>query len=137
MTHSQVSRTVGRVIPLLLPLLVGCGGSGATVSGTITYDGALVEQGFITFFPVDDAGATQGAAIVQGKYRVAGLSPGKKRVLITTAPEARKVPAGGSLEVQLRPGKDAVPRNAVGNNQVLEVATGEQTLDFRLARPKR
>jgi hypothetical protein len=133
----RAPRAAPGVLALLLPLLAGCGG-GATVSGTVTYEGAPVDEGFITFYPADDRGPTRGAEIVEGRYHLTGLAPGRKRVLIATRPRGRKVPAArGRPQVRLVPPENAVPANATGNNQVLEVASGEQTLDFHLRRPKR
>jgi hypothetical protein len=126
-------RATWRVLPLLLPLLAGCG-EGVIVSGTVTYEGKPVAKGFITFYPAEGPGPTQGTEIVGGQYRLSNFQPGKKRVLIVSEPVARKVPAEhGSYQVKLQPAEDAVPASAVGNSAVHEVADS-QTLDFHLTR---
>ena len=65
--------------------LTGCGGPKppptAIVSGSITLDGAPLEEGSITFVPSDGNGATAGAPIVGGNYS-ATVPLGPKRVEI-------------------------------------------------------
>src|SRR5438309_491715 len=73
----------------LPPLLLGCSGGQATVTGTVTYDGKEVANGTISFYPVDGEGPTAGGMIKNGKYTVTNLTPGKKRVEIDAQPEAR------------------------------------------------
>jgi hypothetical protein len=136
-SKGPLTRWGWRGLLLLVPLLAGCEARSAGVNGTITYDGSPVEDGFITFYPADGNGPTQGTAIVKGQYRLERLAPGKKRVLITSRPAGRKVSEGGKVWVQLTPPDHAVPRDAIGNNQVVDIPAGEQTLDFRLERPKR
>src|SRR5690348_13499226 len=65
-----------------LILLSGCGGSTASVSGTVTYEGAPAGKGYITFQPADGKGQSAGAEIRDGKYSATGLTPGKKVVNI-------------------------------------------------------
>src|SRR5690242_3556320 len=69
---------------LALPTLVGCGrgGATATVSGTVTYEGAPLTNGSVSFAPVDGKGPTNGGPITKGRYRVSDLLPGQKRVEI-------------------------------------------------------
>lgn len=53
-----------------LAALAGCSDAVklADVTGTVNVDGAPVEQGSISFFPVDGQGPTTGAEIAAGKY---------------------------------------------------------------------
>ena len=51
---------------LLLPLVLGCS-QDTTVSGTVTYDGKPVEDGFITFYPADQKGVNRGGEIRDGR----------------------------------------------------------------------
>ncbi len=120
-------------VPLVLLLLCGCAGR-TVVSGKVTFNGKGVEKGFITFYPADGKGNTRGGEIVQGAYTVKGLEPGKKRVLIRSEPEAHVVPGKGTerAQVVLAPGKMPIGQNVAGNNRVVEVAAGEQTLDIAL-----
>ncbi len=66
-------------------LVVGCSGEGASgeVSGTVTYDGKLVEDGAISFFPADGKGATAGSTIKEGKYSASKVPVGNVKVSIS------------------------------------------------------
>ncbi len=69
---------------LLMTLLIGCGGGeqGAPtvkVSGKVTFDGAPLEKGTITFEPSNDKGGPSSAAIQSGAY-TADVELGPKRV---------------------------------------------------------
>jgi hypothetical protein len=125
------------VPPVLFLLLAGCGG-GRTVSGTVKYAGKEVDKGFITFFPADKNGDTKGAKIVGGQYSISGLPPGQKRVLIVAEPEPvlLSAPKDQPPGIRLRPPARAVPPDAVGNNQIVDITGSDQTLDFTLERPK-
>jgi len=82
----RVGRAFGG-LALCAALAAGCDGSGlADVSGTVTVDGAPVEEGSITFVPADGQGQTAGGPIKDGKYSVRA-SPGRMKVSIS-APKA-------------------------------------------------
>src|SRR5205807_4016510 len=118
-----------------LLLFVGCGAKEAGLFGEVTFENTAIEKGFITFFPVDDpAGATKGAEIVDGKYKISGLTPGKKRVRIAAEPRTQIVPrkGGATPQVKFMPPKTPVPGNAIGNDQVVVIAPGERHCDFHL-----
>ena len=73
----------------LLGMTWGCGGSDPlgrrAVSGTVTLDGAPLEQGSISFQPTEQGKTSSGAVVNQGEYSIArdqGLPPGKYRVVI-------------------------------------------------------
>ncbi len=123
-------------LTLSWPLLVGCHKANS-VSGTVTYAGRDVEQGFITFFPMDDAGANVGGEIVNGKYQVANVPPGKKLVRISTLPRVQIEPgaSGAAAKVKFLPAALPIPANAVGNGQIIDVAGGSPILDFHLDKP--
>jgi hypothetical protein len=77
---------VGRVVVGLVVCALaaaGCDGSGlADVSGTVTVDGTAIEEGAITFYPVDGQGQTAGGPIKDGKYSVP-VSVGLMKVSIS------------------------------------------------------
>ncbi|HEV3259611.1 MAG TPA: hypothetical protein VG013_22280 [Gemmataceae bacterium] len=127
-----------QLVALLLPLLLGCG-SKTSVSGTVTYDGREVDKCFITFYPADDRGTAVGSEILDGKYAVPELVPGKKRVLIKSQwkPVGVEASGAGGRKIKLVPPDHAVPADATGNNQTVDILGGEQTLDFRLTKPQR
>jgi hypothetical protein len=134
---SRLSPRPRHFLPLLALLLAGCG-RGAVVSGRVTYDGRPVENGFITFFPADGRGNTTGAEIVQGLYHIDRVPPGKKRILVRAAPRPVTVPAtrDDREHVRLVPPEAPIPADAEGNNQVVEIAPGKQSLDLSLKRPR-
>jgi hypothetical protein len=121
---------------VLLPLLLGCGGA-LSVSGTVTYDGKPIEDGQISFLPVDGKGTPAGAPIVGGKYRIdKGLDVGQRRVEILgnrkveidpKSPEAERY---GSIKHKVI--GDLVPADAIGNNQKVDVTESSRTFDFHL-----
>lgn len=59
------------------------------VTGTVTFDGAPVEDGYVTFAPKGGAaGTTSGAQIVKGKYE-ARVTPGTLGVSITATKKVK------------------------------------------------
>jgi hypothetical protein len=129
----------------LLPL-AGCGSS-TSVSGNVTYETKPVGNGAITFLPADGHGPAAGAPIVDGRYLIDNLMPGKKLVQIV-AVKKNNLPA--SNEERERQAKenakrgntnriveraDEIPADAVGNNRQIDVQSGSQTFDFDL-KPK-
>jgi hypothetical protein len=136
----------GGCLLLLTGLLVpaaGCGArKGSTVTGDVTYKGERVEAGYITFMPEDGQGRSASGPIRQGKYKVEDVPPGKKRVQIMSGD-----PSKGSRSSPDDPGKavpqetkareELIPPDAVGNNQVVDVAGKIERHDFSLEEPKR
>lgn len=121
----------GHALPLvLLCVLSGCGRSGPSVSGTVTYDGQPLASGYITFFPLDDRGPTQGTPIQDGTYEVRNITPGKKRVLITTP--AKIEVADGDRKRKLVPPPILITADTPGNNRTVDIREGRQTLDIEL-----
>lgn len=86
--------TIGQACTALLALVVlglsGCSDNGLTkVSGTVSFDGTPVEEGSISFMPVDGKGVTAGGVIENGKYS-AKVSPGEMAVQIYATKEVKK-----------------------------------------------
>lgn len=128
--------------------LPGCNANAtATATGSVTYEGQPVGDGYITFTPADGKGQDAGGRIANGRYAVAGLPPGPKVVKVIAvrkvnfastsaemqqkAAEARK---GGNHDGLVDPA-DTIPDDAEGNNVTVEVAPGSQTRDFNLKKP--
>ena len=127
---------------------VGCGGSGgATVSGTVTYEGQPVGDGTITFLPADGKGQPVGGPIVNGRYSLTAVSPGSKMVQITAVKAVKFAQSSAEMAQQAAERKargdatgliesaDVIPANATGNNATIEVKPGTQTHDFALTKP--
>ena len=85
---------------LTLAVCNGCGSSGlerASVSGTVKYNGELIEEGTIRFIPVG-GGPSSGGKIVDGIIDIAddmGPVIGKQRVAISNQPLTIKYSAAG------------------------------------------
>jgi hypothetical protein len=132
----------GLVLTILCAL--GCSGDKAEVSGTVRLNGQLVEEGAITFIPIEGAkGAGAGAAIRDGKYRVPrgkGVTPGKNRVeLRAFRNTGRKIndPTGvpGALTDERVP---AFPPEYNDNSKLeRQVRPGSNTFDFDIDVPQK
>ena len=122
---------------VLAPLLLGCGSSETVVTGSVTVNGQPLRQGYITFFPTAGTKATCGAEVIDGQYQVKPLIPGPRRVVIAGTPNVQVVTHGnGPATLKIAPSANAVSPQAKGNQQVVEIKQGKQTLDFALQNPK-
>ncbi len=129
----------------VLPAAAGCSSS-AAVSGSVTYEGQPVARGAITFLPEDGRGPSCGGPIVDGRYRVEGATPGKKIVQIVGVKAVRFAQSSEEMERAAKEAAakgdtsgiiertDVIDAGAEGNNGVVDLAAGEQTLDFPLQR---
>lgn len=69
---------------LVATLCTGCeAGKFGEVSGEIKYQGKVIDQGAITFVPVDGSGPSAGSAIVDGKYLARKVPVGDAKVRIS------------------------------------------------------
>jgi hypothetical protein len=136
---------------MVLLAAVGCGDQATTITGKVTYNGEPVEMGAISFLPTDGKGQIFAAQILDGAYSVPKAAPGSRTVNIRGT---KKVNFGQSSEEAIRLSQEAqaaghawaghvsepadyIPDDAEGNNQTVEIARGEQTLDFNLKGPPR
>jgi len=106
-----------------LSLLTGCGPVAAPllpVSGTVVLDGVPLEDGQLTFRPVDPHAAPRAAAIRQGRYEVR-LPPGR---MIVEAHAAG--PSGAAETVDMGRGfEERVPARYRGPDSVLRIEVTE------------
>jgi len=88
---------VGVTVGVCLLPCFGCGASVDSrlpsrdeVSGTVTLDGEMIDNGSITFFSEEDAarGIQASATIKEGKYEIL-VTPGLKKVRINQTVESR------------------------------------------------
>lgn len=123
---------------LLLPL-TGCG-SGASYSGTVTYDGNDVEEGHISFIPLDGQGSPVGAPILHGKYKITGLTSGKKRVHVSAVKQLDRpvtsADPNAPLPEPIPTNINLIPPDAVGNHPTIDVTPGSHKLDLHLEKPR-
>jgi hypothetical protein len=79
----RIQHVIGFCFFLAISLvLAGCGDGGTEVTGIVKYDGNPVEEGSITFTPVDGKTTTGSSVIKAGKYS-ARVSTGMMKVSFT------------------------------------------------------
>ena len=119
------------IVALLAVLLLsGCGKSEKkyTLTGTVTYQGKLVERGSVSFVPVEAGKHSDGAEIVDGKY-TCEVTPGEKIVRITGS---RQVPPPKGDNPSLVLYEDFIPSKFNRESELQIDVTGAQTKDFQL-----
>ena len=138
-----------RLLPLglFVCLLPGCGGSSASISGDVTYNGQPVGAGYITFSPSDGKGPAAGGAIENGHYIVESLPPGPKLVKVDAVKKVHFAQSSEEMAKRAAVNKvfgdgsgliepaDVMPPNAEGNNTTVTVEPGEQIRNFALKKP--
>src|SRR5262245_26249557 len=127
-------------------LLAGCGDrfdGRVAVSGNVTLEGAPLNDGTITFEPIDGQGSTSGAAIENGEYaidRKVGLKPGKYRVMITAGDgktRADDEEAGGPGGANIVSVDRIPPEYNERTQQQIEVkAEGPNKFDFAIPKAR-
>jgi len=121
-------------------LLTGCGPRQSSVKGTVTFDGAPVEEGSISFFPEPGTESRKAsAAILNGAFAIpaeAGPMPGKFRVEINWVKKTgRKAPSADPGMPDIDERIEAIPEKYnSASTLVREITPGENTLEFVLER---
>lgn len=121
-------------VVLFVVAATGCGGDGlAEVRGTVTVDGESAKVGAITFIPVDGAGQTAGAKIVDGAY-AARVAPGtfKVEVRVSKVVGERKSYQAPDAPVKQILAESLPPRYNDESELTLEVQPGENQKDYQL-----
>jgi hypothetical protein len=72
--------------------MTGCAKKPVQITGQVTYEGAPVQSGYISFIPVEGTGASSGGPIKGGRYKVEDVPPGLKRVEIRAGAEVAAMP---------------------------------------------
>ncbi|MFL5328905.1 MAG: hypothetical protein ACJ8C4_08305 [Gemmataceae bacterium] len=113
--------------------------SKSILSGTVTYEGRPIANGYITLTPKDDGPVTS-ARIVNGQYEIIRPTLGESVVLITAVSDAQLAkarPDPGQLEGKEAPAppSDLVGPDAVGNNKIVTVQKGKHVMNFELFAP--
>ena len=122
----------------------GCGHHGGQVpiNGEVTFDGKPVEEGSISFEPIDGNGAATGGKIIHGKYELTGQAAplsGKKIVRISGGrktgrkiPAGQPAPAGTMIDEVVRYIPDTYGPQSTLTCEI--VASGPDKFDFNLKR---
>lgn len=126
--REKSSRVGGLLAGLGLLIVLGCGDDGIgrryAVSGTVSYKGKPVDQGTITFEPVDTAGRVAAGTISAGSYSLTTMSPddgalpGKYRVTIMSKDFDAAIASDPRAKNAEDPQKQAHFANKVAKNLV-------------------
>ncbi len=81
--HRRAMQALGLVVAAAV-LAAGCGEKATTVKGEVTLDDRPLDQGRISFVPVDGKTPNSDAAIKDGKYSLPKAAPGAYQVKITS-----------------------------------------------------
>jgi len=122
------------ILALGLLAAVGCGSKGSTVSGTVTFNGKPVPEGYINFYPADGKSAPAGGAIKDGRYSVSNVAVGKNRVEVTSNPSGT-APSSMDESIKAKETKrsaDTIALTDQGNSQTHEISgSTELNLDIK------
>lgn len=127
---------------LWLAALAGCG-EPTGIEGMVTYNGKPVTRGIISVTPADGRGKGEGGQIVDGAYRIAPVTTGRKKFSVRgelgNAEETGPVTSESKAQALAARESQAVlqiPPGAVGNGQFFEIVAGQQTFDIELSDPR-
>ncbi|HZZ79894.1 MAG TPA: hypothetical protein VFE62_15350 [Gemmataceae bacterium] len=120
-------KAIGLGVLLLIPL--GCGPATYEIKGQVKLDGTPIPDGYISFSPDGDRGASGGATITNGSYH-ARVTAGKAKVQITASkmtplPEGETNMYGKNEEM-----RSYVPAKYNSNTVLTANITGSATVDF-------
>lgn len=115
-------------------VLGGCGSAASTrepIHGTVTLQGAPLDQGTITFFPQQAQGPAPAAAtapIVDGQYSLPaeqGLEPGVYHAVLSSLEVGGLTPGPVGPGKRPAPGKERIPPEfGASSTQTVEVQAG-------------
>jgi hypothetical protein len=123
-------------LSLFIVTLLGCGSSESVVTGTVTFNQAPVADGYITLFPVTGTKGTKGAPVKNGKFSLKNVPPGEWKAVIAQTPQVQL--AQNSAEpatLNFANGSTTISPQTPGNQVVIQVRPGKQSLDFALRDP--
>jgi hypothetical protein len=116
---------------------IGCskGPAVGTVTGDVTFEGQPVQDGYVSFTPVDGNSQTGGASIVDGKFKAEQVPATKMKVeLHGNRKTGKKIKAYDTPEspvadevVELLP-----PKYNVNSDLTLDVKQGAQHVNYEL-----
>lgn len=119
---------------MVLFALSGCGAGGASVSGTITYQGKPLPTGAVTFSGGENGSVTVSSPISNGKYSMSEVPVGPVKISVTTPPPSPPPPPGTPAAA---PPTETIPipqKYAIADQSGLTytVKSGTQTHDINL-----
>jgi hypothetical protein len=95
MRTSPATRPARWLLPALAALLfaAGCGKSGGTITGTVTYKGQALKGGMVVFTPADGGNPISAEIQPDGTYTIEKVPVGAAKVSVQTA-YLKPVPGG-------------------------------------------
>lgn len=134
-----------------IAISVGCGEKPTTITGKVTYNGEPVEAGAISFRPADGKGQVYATLIDNGVFSIPKAAPGSRVVEVRGTKKvnfgasheeaarmaAERATANNPLAADVAEAADYIAPDAEGNSKTVEVAPGENTIDFDIKGPPR
>jgi hypothetical protein len=116
----------------LAAMLLGCDAPPPSVSGRVTLDGKPLETGFVTLYP-EGTGATQGAEVRSGEFRIESVKPGVAKLVVTTPPvAAQAVKKGNATLLKFETPIQPVTASMQGNGVPVRIEAGHQSVEIAL-----
>jgi hypothetical protein len=113
--------------PIVAMASIGCGPSRGTVEGIVRYEGRPVLDGFVMLHPTNgnyrDAASVK---ISEGRFRLEGVVLGEKTVALENL----------TYQDEKTGEPKAVPGDARGSPETIEIVAGPQTVDLEMRRRK-
>jgi hypothetical protein len=133
MRHSDFL-PIGLCLLLPIALSAGCGGSGkgVTASGTVTFNGQPVAKGYVTCYPEDGKSPPAGGEIVDGRFSVPNVTPGKNKLLVSSQPSTKAPDSMGDVKKSSGPVEGAIQAKDEGNSQVIDIGPDSNNLKLEL-----
>jgi hypothetical protein len=126
--------TTAKAIVVLLVCIaaLGCGGSGtgASLYGKVTLDGAPIEQGTLQFVPSDGKGQPVGANVVAGAYQVDDVPAGPVAVNIDARKQTGVMDIGSG---RTAPKLESIIPDKYSQGISIEVKRGKREQNFELS----
>jgi hypothetical protein len=128
-----------RALVLLALAGDGCGSSDGlnrqAVSGTVTFDGQVLDSGAILFEPATvESGTAVGATIKSGSFAISGSQgavPGVYRVRIYASSGIQALPAKDQSERAPRPMVERLPEKYNSSTELRATVVSNRSNDFR------
>lgn len=119
---------------LLAASLVGCRSSETSLTGTVTINDQPLRRGYVTFFPVEGTKGASGATVNDGQFTLKRIPPGRWKALVSETPDVSVV-QNGIDPPTLTIAQSAISPETPGNQAIVEIRAGKQTLNFALKNP--
>lgn len=131
---------IASLLCLAFAVLAGCE-SKTSVSGEVTYNGTLVENGYMSFSPVGK-GRSIAAPIASGRYSIPEAISGTYTAVAIGTRKINHYSSSADAYANADPNAghlseaaDYIAADAQGNSKQVEITSGDQKLDFAITGP--